>query len=111
MCTALLMISRVYTQTLYMTDSKPYLSDDLPTYMGNFMKMRPLFREFNDQKPTHMGGTYPYQQYVMYPIGNKNPLSCLTITPQLLYYSINHRLYYCNFIDTRHICKWILPAE
>ena len=49
-----------------MTDSKPYLSDVPPTYMGNLMKMIPLFREFNGQKPTHMGGTYPYQQYVMY---------------------------------------------
>ena len=36
------------------------------------MKMIPLCREFNGQKPTHMGGTYPYQQYVMYP-GSKVP--------------------------------------
>ena len=50
-----------------MTNSKPYLSDDPPTYMGNLMKMIPLFREFNGQKPTHMDGTYPCQQYVMYP--------------------------------------------
>ena len=50
-----------------MTDSKPYLSDDPPTYMGDFMNIIPLFREFDSQKPTHMGGTYPYQQYAMYP--------------------------------------------
>ena len=42
-------------------------SDVPPTYMGNFMKIIPLVREFNDPKPTHMGGKYPYQQYVMYP--------------------------------------------
>ena len=47
-----------------MTDTKPYLSDDPPTYMGNVMKMIPLFRESNGQKPTHMGVTNPYQQYV-----------------------------------------------
>ena len=51
-----------------MTDSKPYLSDALPTYMGHFMKMIPLFGELNGEKPTHLGGTYPYQQYVMYVI-------------------------------------------
>ena len=37
-----------------MTDSKPYLSDVPPTYMGNLMKMIPLCREFNSQNPTHM---------------------------------------------------------
>ena len=41
-------------------------SDVPPTYMGNLMKMIPLFREFSDPKPTHMDGTYLYQQYVMY---------------------------------------------
>ena len=30
-------------------------------------KKGPLFREFGAQKPTHMGGTYPYPQHVMYP--------------------------------------------
>ena len=35
-----------------------------PTYMGNLMKMIPFFRDFDSQKPTQMGGTYPYQQYV-----------------------------------------------
>ena len=34
-----------------MTDSKPYLSNVPPTYVGNFMKMIPLFREFNSQNP------------------------------------------------------------
>ena len=33
--------------------------------MGNLMKMIPLFRELNGQKPTRMGGTYLYQQYVI----------------------------------------------
>ena len=58
-----------------MTDSKPYLSDVPPTYMGNLIKMIPLFREFNGQKPTHMGGTYPYQQYVMNPLPLRVELS------------------------------------
>ena len=30
-------------------------------------KRDPLFREFRTQKPTHMGGTYPYPQQVMLP--------------------------------------------
>ena len=42
-----------------------------PNYMGNLMKMMPLFKEFDGQNPTHMGGTYPYQQYVMYGPYNK----------------------------------------
>ena len=49
-----------------MTDNNPYLFDVPPTYMGNFTKMIPLFREFNGQTPTNMGGKYPYKQYVMY---------------------------------------------
>ena len=59
-----------------MTDSKPYLSDDPPTYMRNFMKIILLFKEFNGQKPTHISDTYPYEQYVMYPPpqGSKAPL-------------------------------------
>ena len=35
--------------------------------MENLPKKGPLFREFGAQKPTHMGGTYPYPQHVMYP--------------------------------------------
>ena len=35
--------------------------------MENLLKNGPLFREFGAQKPTHMGGTYPYPQHVMYP--------------------------------------------
>ena len=35
--------------------------------MENLPKKGPLFREFGTQKPTHMGGTYPYPQHVMYP--------------------------------------------
>ena len=33
----------------------------------NLPKKGPLFREFWTQKPTHMGGTYPYPQHVMSP--------------------------------------------
>ena len=33
----------------------------------NLPKKGPLFREFWTQKPTHMGGTYPYPQHVMLP--------------------------------------------
>ena len=35
--------------------------------MENLPKKGPLFREFGAQKPTHMGGTYPYPRHVMYP--------------------------------------------
>ena len=35
--------------------------------MENLPKKGPLFRELGTQKPTHMGGTYPYPQHVMYP--------------------------------------------
>ena len=28
-----------------------------------------MFREFEGQKPTHIGGTYPYPNYTMYPPG------------------------------------------
>ena len=36
-------------------------------FMENLPKKGPLPREFWAQKPTHMGGTYPYPQHVMYP--------------------------------------------
>ena len=38
-----------------------------PMFMENLPKKGPLFREFWAQKPTHMGGTYPYPQLVMLP--------------------------------------------
>ena len=38
-----------------------------PIFMENLPKKGPLFREFWAQNPTHMGGTYPYPQHVMYP--------------------------------------------
>ena len=41
--------------------------DNPPLFMENLPKKGPLFREFGAQKPTHMGGTYPYPQHVMYP--------------------------------------------
>ena len=37
--------------------------------MENLPKKGPLFRVFGAQKPTHMGGTYPYPRHVMYPPG------------------------------------------
>ena len=43
--------------------------DNPPLFMENLPKKEPLFREFGAQKPTHMGGTYPYPQHVMYPPG------------------------------------------
>ena len=43
--------------------------DNPPLFMENLPKKGPLFREFGAQKPTHMGGTYPYLQHVMYPPG------------------------------------------
>ena len=50
-------------------------------FKENLPKNGPLFREFGAQKPTHMGGTYPYPQHVMYPLGlaiHSNPLkTCL----------------------------------
>ena len=33
-------------------------------FMENLPKKGPLSREFWAQKPTHMGGTYPYPQHV-----------------------------------------------
>ena len=36
-------------------------------FMENLPKKGPLFREFWAEKPTHMGGTYPYPQHVMLP--------------------------------------------
>ena len=41
--------------------------DNPPLFKENLPKKGPLFREFGAQKPTHMGGTYPYPQHVMYP--------------------------------------------
>ena len=38
-----------------------------PMFKENLLKKGPLFREFWTQKPTHMGGTYPYPQHVMLP--------------------------------------------
>ena len=38
-----------------------------PMFMENLQKKRPLFKEFWAQKPTHMGGTYPYPQHAMLP--------------------------------------------
>ena len=43
-------------------------------FMENLPKKGPLFREFWAQKPTHMGGTYPYPQHGMLPPGSKPPL-------------------------------------
>ena len=65
-----------------MTDSKPHLSYVPPTYMGNL-------REFNGQKPAHMGGAYPYQKYVMYPpsrgsYGTGSPYYILSISQSLM---------------------------
>ena len=36
-------------------------------FKENLPKKGPLFREIWNQKPTHMGGTYPYPQHVMLP--------------------------------------------
>ena len=41
--------------------------DNPPMFMENLQKKGHLFREFWTQKPTHMGGTYPYPQHVMLP--------------------------------------------
>ena len=41
--------------------------DNPPLFMENLPKKGPLFRESWAQKPTHMGGTYSYPQYVMLP--------------------------------------------
>ena len=40
---------------------------DNPPFKENLPKKGPLSREFGAQKPTHMGGTCPYPQHVMYP--------------------------------------------
>ena len=47
--------------------------DNPPLFKENLPKRGPLFGEFGAQKPTHMGGTYPYPQHVMYPPGFDNP--------------------------------------
>ena len=36
-------------------------------FMENLPKKGPFSREFWAQNPTHMGGTYPYPQHIMYP--------------------------------------------
>ena len=36
-------------------------------FMENLPKEGPLSRKLWAQKPTHMGGTYPYPQHVIYP--------------------------------------------
>ena len=36
-------------------------------FKETLLKKRPLFRDFWTQKPTHMGGTYPYPQHVLLP--------------------------------------------
>ena len=38
-------------------------------FKENLPKRGPLFREIWTQKPTHMGGKYPYPQHVMFPPG------------------------------------------
>ena len=42
-------------------------------FKENLPKKGPLFREFWTQKPTHMGGTYPYPQHVMLPPPPREP--------------------------------------
>ena len=105
-----LIISSVYTQTLYyhsydnMTASTPYLSDVPPTYMGNLMKMIPLFREFNGQKPTHIH--VPTIFYV--PLGDYSPnrtipaLSCSS--PQLTF--VNNGFYQRYIHPLCAPCTW-----
>ena len=36
-------------------------------FLRKICRKGPLFREFWAQKPTHIGGTYPYPQHVLYP--------------------------------------------
>ena len=55
--------------------------DNPPLFMENLPKKGPLFREFGAQKPTHMGGTYPYPQHVMYPPGHLSHIWCQATTP------------------------------
>ena len=43
-----------------MTDSKPYLSDDPPTYMGNFMKLYPCLENLTAK-------THPYGRHIPLP--------------------------------------------
>ena len=48
----------------------PFL-DNPPMFMEKLPKKGPLFREFWAEKPTHVGGTYPYPQHAMYPQGSE----------------------------------------
>ena len=56
-----------------LAENHPFLTifrqflENPPMFMENLPKKGPLSREFWAQKPTHMGGTYPYPQHVMYP--------------------------------------------
>ena len=52
--------------------------EDPPMFMENLPKKGPLSREFWAQKPTHMGGTYPYPRHVMYPPGSIPPKRLLS---------------------------------
>ena len=59
--------------------------EDPPTFKENLPEKGPLFREFQTQKPTHMGGTYPYPQHVMLPLPpgteEKGPFTVLVPAP------------------------------
>ena len=56
--------------------------------MENLLKNGPLFREFGAQKPTHMGGTYPYPQQVMYPPPPGGDGSILAIAILLFFFGV-----------------------
>ena len=57
--------------------------DNPPLFKENLPKKGPLFREFGAQKPTLMGGTYPYLQHVMYPPPRGNIVQGLTSAKSL----------------------------
>ena len=44
-------------------------------FKENVPKKGPLFREFLTEKPTYMGGTYPYPQHAMLPPGGGGTFS------------------------------------
>ena len=64
-----LLITETCGHTHFMMNfgGKPTLLDNPPLFKENLPKKGPLFREFGAQKLTHIRGTYPYPQHVMYP--------------------------------------------
>ena len=82
-------------------------------FMENLPKKEPLFREFWAQKPTHMGGTYPYPQHVMYPSpsGGWRTIEVLFIKLPLILLFLGHKSETTCQIDSNKVSNSKLKLD